>query len=50
MDRGMAFLTEDRRGEGLMMEAPIADNIACRRCRASRRLGPLIERTRLGEA
>ena len=28
MDRGIAFLTEDRRVEGLMMEAPIADNIA----------------------
>ena len=28
MDRGMAFLTEDRRDEGLLMEAPIADNIA----------------------
>jgi ribose transport system ATP-binding protein len=27
MDRGMAFLTEDRRGEGLMMEASITDNI-----------------------
>ncbi|UEM02528.1 sugar ABC transporter ATP-binding protein [Skermanella rosea] len=28
MERGMAFLTEDRRGEGLMMHATIADNIA----------------------
>jgi ribose transport system ATP-binding protein len=27
MDRGLAFLTEDRRGEGLMMEASIQDNI-----------------------
>ena len=27
MDRGLAFLTEDRRGEGLMMEASITDNI-----------------------
>lgn len=27
MDRGLAFLTEDRRGEGLMMEASIRDNI-----------------------
>lgn len=26
--RGMAFLTEDRRGEGLMMEATIEENIA----------------------
>jgi ribose transport system ATP-binding protein len=28
IQRGMAFLTEDRRAEGLMMEAGIADNIA----------------------
>jgi len=28
MARGMAFLTEDRRGEGLMMEASIVDNAA----------------------
>jgi ribose transport system ATP-binding protein len=28
MDHGMAFLTEDRRIEGLMMEAPIDQNIA----------------------
>ena len=28
MDHGMAFLTEDRRAEGLMMEAPIDQNIA----------------------
>ena len=27
MDRGLAFLTEDRRGEGLMMEASITENI-----------------------
>jgi ribose transport system ATP-binding protein len=27
MDKGLAFLTEDRRGEGLMMEASIANNI-----------------------
>jgi ribose transport system ATP-binding protein len=27
MERGLAFLTEDRRGEGLMMEASIRDNI-----------------------
>lgn len=27
MDRGLAFLTEDRRGEGLMMEASIRENI-----------------------
>ncbi|MEZ5666959.1 MAG: sugar ABC transporter ATP-binding protein [Alphaproteobacteria bacterium] len=28
MQRGIAFLTEDRRAEGLMMEASISDNIA----------------------
>ncbi len=28
MARGLAFLTEDRRGEGLMMEASIVDNAA----------------------
>ena len=27
MERGIAFLTEDRRAEGLMMDAPIARNI-----------------------
>src|SRR6202167_4594892 len=27
MDKGLAFLTEDRRGEGLMMEASITNNI-----------------------
>ena len=27
MDKGIAFLTEDRRGEGLMMEASVTDNI-----------------------
>jgi ribose transport system ATP-binding protein len=51
MARGMAFLTEDRRAEGLMMEAPIADNIALASLPA---FGAgwmrLIERTRLGEA
>ena len=37
MDKGVAFLTEDRRGEGLMMEASIADNIV---------LPSLVERSR----
>ena len=37
MDKGLAFLTEDRRGEGLMMEASIADNIV---------LPSLVERSR----
>jgi ribose transport system ATP-binding protein len=27
MERGMAFLTEDRRGEGLLMHASVADNV-----------------------
>ena len=35
----MAFLTEDRRAEGLMMGAAIADNIGLARCRASRLAG-----------
>jgi len=34
MARGMAFLTEDRRGEGLMMEASIVDNAALPSLRA----------------
>ena len=37
MDRGMAFLTEDRRAEGLMMAAPIADNVGARFAAALRR-------------
>ena len=41
MDRGIAFLTEDRRAEGLMMAAPIADNIGLASLpRLRRRLGP----------
>ncbi|WP_205648875.1 sugar ABC transporter ATP-binding protein [Acuticoccus kandeliae] len=28
IEAGLAFVTEDRRAEGLMMEAPIADNLA----------------------
>jgi ABC-type sugar transport system ATPase subunit len=34
MARGMAFLTEDRRAEGLMMEAPILANLALPSLRA----------------
>ncbi|MBV9245699.1 MAG: sugar ABC transporter ATP-binding protein [Methylobacteriaceae bacterium] len=50
MDRGMAFLTEDRRVEGLMMEASIADNIALPSLTEhSTNWLRLIERTRLGE-
>jgi ribose transport system ATP-binding protein len=50
MALGMAFLTEDRRAEGLMMEASIADNVALASLPA---FGAswlrLIERTRLGD-
>lgn len=50
MDHGMAFLTEDRRAEGLMMEASIADNIALASLPSfgSAWLG-LLNRTRLGD-
>ena len=50
MARGMAFLTEDRRAEGLMMEASIADNIALPSL-SEHAAGWLrmIERTRLGD-
>ncbi len=34
MARGMAFLTEDRRGEGLLMDASISDNAALASLRA----------------
>ncbi|EWY41030.1 D-ribose transporter ATP binding protein [Skermanella stibiiresistens SB22] len=50
MDRGMAFLTEDRRGEGLMMHATIADNIAL--ASLDEYASPwtrFVERTRLGD-
>ena len=51
MDRGMAFLTEDRRAEGLMMAAPIADNVALASLpRFATGFGRLLERTRLGDA
>jgi ribose transport system ATP-binding protein len=48
MDLGMAFLTEDRRAEGLMMEAPIDNNIALSSLQnyAGGRAG-MIDRTRL---
>jgi ribose transport system ATP-binding protein len=50
MARGMAFLTEDRRAEGLLMDASIADNIALASLpeHASGWLR-LIQRTRLGD-
>lgn len=48
MDRGMAFLTEDRRAEGLMMEAPILANMALPSLLGYARAWPhLIERGRL---
>ena len=51
MDRGMAFLTEDRRAEGLMMAAPIADNVALASLpRFATGWSRLLERTRLGDA
>ena len=50
MERGMAFLTEDRRAEGLMMEASIADNIALASLpKFGRTWAGFIERTRLGD-
>lgn len=51
MARGMAFLTEDRRAEGLMMEASIADNVALASLpQFGRTWARFIERTRLGDA
>ena len=47
---GMAFLTEDRRDEGLMMEASIADNIALSSLpRFAAGCARMIDRTRLGD-
>ena len=49
MDRGIAFLTEDRRAEGLLMDGTIVDNIALPSLPAfSSRWARLIERPRLG--
>ena len=51
MERGIAFLTEDRRAEGLMMGAAIADNIALPSLpRFASGWARLLERTRLGDA
>jgi ABC-type sugar transport system ATPase subunit len=51
MARGIAFLTEDRRAEGLMMDGPIADNLALPSLpNFAGGFGRLIERTRLGDA
>jgi ABC-type sugar transport system ATPase subunit len=50
MARGMAFLTEDRRGEGLMMDASVSDNTALASLRAyAARLTGWIGRGRLEE-
>jgi ribose transport system ATP-binding protein len=49
--RGLAFLTEDRRAEGLMMEASIAENIALASLPAFARRGTgLVDRRRADEA
>jgi ribose transport system ATP-binding protein len=49
MDHGMAFLTEDRRAEGLMMEAPIDHNIALSSLQAyASGLPRMIDSSRLG--
>jgi ribose transport system ATP-binding protein len=50
MAHGMAFLTEDRRAEGLMMEASIADNVALASLpEFGRTWLRFIDRTRLGD-
>ena len=50
MDRGMAFLTEDRRLEGLMMEASIDHNIALSSLSSyTTGFARIIERPRLGD-
>jgi ribose transport system ATP-binding protein len=50
MAKGMAFLTEDRRADGLMMEASIADNVALASLpEFGRTWMRLIDRVRLGD-
>ena len=50
MEAGIAFLTEDRRVEGLLMEGAIADNIALPSLpRYATGWSRLVERTRLGD-
>lgn len=50
MDRGMAFLTEDRRAEGLLLEAPIDQNIGLASLPGfARGWARMIDRTRLAE-
>lgn len=50
INHGLAFLTEDRRTEGLMMEASIADNIALAALPSFLSTGTMIDRTRLQTA
>ena len=47
--RGMAFVTEDRRHDGLVLDAPVADNLALVSLSAHTR-GGLIDRRRLAHA
>jgi ABC-type sugar transport system ATPase subunit len=50
MDRGIAFLTEDRRSEGLLMDGSLADNMALPSLpNFAASFARVIERTRLGE-
>ena len=50
-ERGIAFLTEDRRAEGLLMDAAIADNVALASLpEFSDRFARLINRPRLGRS
>ena len=50
MAAGIAFLTEDRRGEGLLMEAPIADNAVLASLRTMTNALGLIESKRVTAA
>jgi len=49
VSRGMAFVTEDRRADGLVLDAPVFDNLALVALGAHARAG-LIDRRRLGQA
>jgi ribose transport system ATP-binding protein len=50
-ERGIAFLTEDRRAEGLLMDASVADNVALASLpEFSDRFARLIDRPRLGRS
>jgi ribose transport system ATP-binding protein len=52
MHRGMAFVTENRREEGLLMEAPLVDNmgLAALPAFATPRFPRLLQQRRLGQA